>query len=55
MLEPPNDQSPTRGVRMEGMGEWAGLEGKAFSLGKAYVEGTGTQVAVNYYSNTWPI
>ena len=38
-----------------GDGEWMGLEGKASSLRKTYVEGTGTPEGVNYYSNTWPI
>ena len=55
MLEPPKDLSPTGGP-YGGDGEWAGLEGKKPPLWEeTYVEGTGTQVVVNYYGGASPI
>ena len=40
---------------MEGM-ERGVAERKSFLIGKkTYVGGTGTQIVVNDYSNTWPV
>ena len=40
---------------MEGMESVRGWKGKLSLWQETYVEGTGTQVGVNYYGNTCPI